>query len=427
MKLYENEAKKIFRQYGIPIPEQFGVVHSVAEVDQLSLKFPLMLKAAVLTGGRGKAGGIKRSTNLEETKNKVADLLKVRIKGFPVKTVFFEEAVEEYGTCYIGATTDPKTFNNVIVVSTAGGVDIEEIAQTQPEAIIRRELPNNDYELPIEVSKELTGLLAKELKLSAEQEQALASIITKVYKIYQEIDAKLCEINPVIITSNGVVAADAKIVLDDNGLYRQDNLLKKLEITGKRHELAEPTINETRAYKSEFPYVDLLSSDYSKKKDVLYVGLVPGGAGYGIFSIDEVVNIGNRFFNGKVTPINFMDSGGGPSQVQVAEMFHLLMDYPLTDVILTSRFGGISSCDIFIRGLIQALRERYASKARIIPVYGRMVGTDLPSAKKYLDAAKRETADALRFMDIIVGNEIIMVDIIKEGIRKGFEFKKEVI
>ncbi|MFX0092513.1 MAG: ATP-grasp domain-containing protein [Candidatus Hodarchaeota archaeon] len=426
MKLYEYEAKGIFKQNDIPIPRQFGAVRSVAEIEKLGLEFPVMVKAAVLTGGRGKAGGIKKVNTLEEAREKATELLTLKIKGFPVESIFFEEAVEECGACYVGVTTDPKTFNNVIVVSAAGGVDIEEVARSRPEAIIRKELPDNDYELPENVTKELTKLLSQELQLTADQKKILASIIAKVYSTYQEIDAKLCEINPVIITPDSVVAADAKVVLDDNGLYRQTKLLEKLRVSGKRHEVAEPTANELRAYKSEFPYVDLLSSDITKEKDILYVGIVPGGAGYGIFSIDEVVNIGKRFFDGKVRPINFMDSGGGPPQASVAEMFHLLMDYPLTDIVITSRFGGISSCDVFIRGLIQALRERYKNNQRIVPVYGRMVGTDLPSAKKFLEKAKKETPEALRLMEIVVGNETIMAEIIKEGIKRGFEYKKEV-
>lgn len=424
MKLYEHESKRLFEQKSIPIPKQFGVVHSVAEVDELSLEFPVMAKAAVLVGGRGKAGGIKKVNTLKEAKEVTANLLNLRIKGHPVKIVFFEEAVEERGACYVGVTTDPKTFNNVIVVSAAGGVDIEEVARTRPEAIIRRELVNNETVLPDAIREELTDLLSQELQLTAEQKKVLASIIAKVYNTFQEIDAKLCEINPVIITPDSVVAADAKIVLDDNGLYRQSKLLESLGITSKRHDIAEPTLNEKRAYEEGFPYVDLFSSDISKEEDVLYVGIVPGGAGYGILSIDEVANIGKRFFDGKVAPINFMDSGGGPPQDRVAEMFHLLMDYPLTDIIITSRFGGISSCDIFIRGLIQALRERHKNNQRMIPVYGRMVGTDLPSAKKYLEKAKEETPEALRLMTIVVGNEKIMADIIKEGIKKGFEFKE---
>lgn len=425
MRLYEHESKKIFERSGIPVPKQFGVVHSVNEIEKLDLKFPAMAKAAVLIGGRGKAGGIKKVTTLREAKNSTEMLLKLRIKEHPVQTVFFEEAVEERGACYVGVTTDPNTFNNVLVVSASGGVDIEEVAQTRPEAIIKREIVNNDRALQNNIIKEVTDLLGQDLQLSDKQKEILASIIDKVYRTYQDIDAKLCEINPVIITPNNVIAADAKIVLDDNGLYRQSKLLETLGITSRRHDVAEPTSNEKQAYDQGFPYVDLLPSDMTKDENVLYVGLVPGGAGYGIFSIDEVVNIGNKFFDGKVVPINFMDSGGGPPQNRVAQMFHLLMDHPLTDIIITSRFGGISSCDVFIRGLIQALRERYRDNQRLIPIYGRMVGTDLPSAKSYLEKAQTETPEALQMMKIVVGNEQIMADVIKEGIRRGFEIKKE--
>ncbi|MFX0122736.1 MAG: ATP-grasp domain-containing protein [Candidatus Hodarchaeota archaeon] len=425
MRLYEHESKRVFEQNGIPIPKQFGVVHSVNEIEKLDLKFPVMAKAAVLIGGRGKAGGIKKIRTLDEAINITEQLLKMRIKEHPVQKVFFEEAVEEHGACYLGVTSDPNTFNNVLVVSASGGVDIEEVAQTRPEAIIKREIVNNDRSLQNNIIEEVTNILAQDLELSNKQKDILSIIINKVYRTYQDIDAKLCEINPVIITLNGVVAADAKIVLDDNGLYRQSKLLESLGITSKRHDVAEPTFNEEHAYIQGFPFVDLLPSDTTKNEDYLYVGLVPGGAGYGIFSIDEVVNIGNRFFDGKVVPINFMDSGGGPPQNQVAQMFHLLMDYPLTDIIITSRFGGISSCDVFIRGLIQALRERYRNNQRLIPVYGRMVGTDLPSAKNYLEKAKIETPEALEMMEIAVGNEKIMADVIKEGIKRGFEYKKE--
>ncbi|MFX0014833.1 MAG: ATP-grasp domain-containing protein [Promethearchaeota archaeon] len=425
MRLYEHESKRVFEQNGIPIPKQFGVVHSVDEVEKLDLKFPAMAKAVVLIGGRGKAGGIKKVNTLNEAKNITSELLNLRIKDHPVERVFFEEAVEERGGCYIGVTTDPNTFNNVLVVSASGGVDIEEIARNRPETIIKREIINNDRALQTNIIGEVTEILDQDLQLSKKQKETLASIINKTYRMYQDIDAKLCEINPVIITPDNVIAADAKIVLDDNGLYRQSKLLETLGITSRRHDIAEPTSNEEKAYSQGFPYVDLLSNDVIKDEKVLHVGLVPGGAGYGIFSIDEVVNIGNKFFDGKVVPINFMDSGGGPPQNRVAQMFHLLMDYPLTDIIITSRFGGISSCDVFIRGLIQALRERYRNKERIIPIYGRMVGTDLPSAKSYLEKARIETPEPLKLLDMVVGNEKIMADVIKEGIRRGFEFKKE--
>jgi len=133
--------------------------------------------------------------------------------------------------------------------------------------------------------------------------------------------------------------------------------------------------------------------------------------------------VGDRFFEGRVVPVNFMDSGGGPSLKKVAEMFHLLMDYEIVDLIITSRFGGISSCDTYIRGLVDCLRQRFESGKRVIPVYGRMVGTDLPSARDFLDKAKREHAEELRDMHIIVGNQTIMADVIRQGVEKAFEMR----
>jgi succinyl-CoA synthetase beta subunit len=251
----------------------------------------------------------------------------------------------------------------------------------------------------------------------------LLRVITELYAAFQRFDAKVCEINPLLLTNKGLIAADAKIVLDDNALYRQTEIFELLGIGEKRHDIAEPSRNELRAMAAGFPYVDLLPEGTEKDPDKLYVGLVPGGAGYGIFSIDEVANIGNKYFEGKVIPVNFMDSGGGPPQDRVAEMFHLLMDYSLVDLIITSRFGGISSCDVFIRGLVQCLKERHESKARVLPVHGRMVGTDLPSAHAFLERAREEMPEILKELHIVIGNQMIMADVIKEGLEKGFERK----
>ncbi len=422
MRLYENEAKEIFRLNGIPIPEQYGVIHSIEELNVLKINYPVMLKAMVLVGGRGKAGGVKKVNNLREAKARAEDLFGLRIKGYPINSILLEKAVQEVGACYIGVTMDPADFNNVMIVSASGGVEIETVAKERPEAIHKAEIPGNDAELPKGTLEELAGKLTKDLGVSSSIAQKLADVISKVYSVYQSTDAKICEINPLILTPDGLVAADAKLVLDDNALYRQGELLEKLGIVGKRHDVAELTSNEQRAQQAGFPYVDLLSEDAVKDQEKLYVGLVPGGAGYGIFSIDEVANIGERFFGGRVVPVNFMDSGGGPSQNKVAEMFHLLMDYDKVDMIITSRFGGVSSCDVFIRGLIQALRERYADGKRIVPIYGRMVGTDLPNARTYLEKAKSAPSDpALEKMMIIVGNRRMMADVIKDGIEQAFK------
>ncbi|HWR27744.1 MAG TPA: ATP-grasp domain-containing protein [Candidatus Thermoplasmatota archaeon] len=423
MKLYEFEAKKVFEKMGIPIPKQYGVIRSLKELDTLKLEFPIMLKSMVLVGGRGKAGGIKKANNVEEARKIAAVLFTLKIKGFPVDCILLEEAVEEIGACYVGITMDPATFNNVVIVSASGGVDIEQVAMKNPQAIVRKEIPDNNKEISKTIAQDLASSLNQFLKGKNESTKILAEIIAKVYATYQRFDARLCEINPLIITSNGAIAADAKLVLDDNALFRQVELLEMLGITEKRHDVAERTKNELRAQSAGFPYIDLLPQPFTKDQKKLYVGLIPGGAGYGIFSIDEVSTIGNRYFHDRVVPVNFMDSGGGPSQNRVAEMFHLLMDYPVVDLIVTSRFGGISSCDIFIRGMVQAVKERYESGKRMVPVFGRMVGTDLPSARAFLEKAKAESSEALQNVTIYVGNQRIMADVIREGIQKAFDTK----
>ena len=422
MRLYEHESKKVFEGMGLSIPQQFGVIHSPDELDGLDLEFPVMLKSMVLIGGRGKAGGIKKASNLEEAKSVAGDMFKLVIKGYPVDTLLVEAVASEAGACYVGITTNPANFDILLMASAEGGVEIEKVALGKPEAILRQELPENDLELPESIAKSYAGFLNKTLKVDESAEEKLADAISKLYQTYQKFDCKIAEINPLLVTQEGeIVAADAKVVLDDNSLYRQGALFELLEIKGARHDVSEPTRDEVRAREAGFIYVDLFPEDYKKDPDKLYVGLVPGGAGYGIFSIDETANVGDRFFGGKVIPINFMDSGGGPTLSRVAEMFHLLMDKELVDIIITSRFGGISSCDIFIRGCVKCMRDRYQEGKRVIPVHGRMVGTDLPSARDFLLKAKVETPEELKHLEIVIGNQKIMADIIKEGITRGLE------
>jgi succinyl-CoA synthetase beta subunit len=429
LKLYEYESKLIFKQFNINVPDQIATIRSSGELDDLNINYPVMVKAMVLIGGRGKAGGIKKASTLEEAKLKADEIFKLTIKGLPVKQILIEEAVDIISEIYLSVTTDPATFDVILVTSASGGIDIEDIAKNNPEAIFKSKILENPMELPSNVAIAATTFLINQNSNLEEVETELQDLISSVFKSFQEIDAKLYEINPVILTTLAnkkiLLAADAKIILDDNALYRQASLLRSIGIDpqSKRHDVAEQTIFEGRAYKAGFPYIDLLDEGVEKEADKLYVGIVPGGAGYGIFSIDEVVNVGDRYFDGRVIPINFMDSGGGPSLATVAEMFHILMDNPLADMIITSRFGGISSCDIFIQGLIMALRDRYLAKKRMLPVYGRMVGTDLSAAAAFLQKAKEETPEPLKNLHIIVGNQKIMADIIKDGLEYGFTFK----
>ncbi len=425
MRLYENEAKRLFAAEGIPIPKPLGVVSRAEELaGRADLTGHVMLKSLVLIGGRGKAGGIRKASGAAEAAAAAAEMLGRRIRGYDVERLLVEEAVAEAGgACYAGVTMNPADFNVTVIVSPAGGVDIEQTARETPDKVLRIELPKNDLTLPDTEAARLAGFLAAGLPDGKAGPGGLKDVLAKLYALFQKYDCKVAEINPLLVTPGGPVAADAKIVLDDNGLFRQGGLFRLLGLADARHDVSEQTRNELRAREAGFKYVDLLPEDHVKDPDKLYVGLVPGGAGYGIFSIDEVANVGDRFFGGRVVPVNFMDSGGGPTVAMVAEMFHLLMDHEVIDLIITSRFGGISSCDIFIRGLVGCLRDRRAAGRRVVHVYGRMVGTDLPSARDFLEKAKRETPDELADMHITVGNRTIMAEVIREGIRYAFDRK----
>jgi succinyl-CoA synthetase beta subunit len=424
MRLYENEAKRVFEREAIAVPRALGVFERAEDVGRaVGAGVPVMLKSMVLIGGRGKAGGVRRAAGGAGAAALAADMLGRRIRGYQVERLLVEEAVEAMGAAYVGVTMNPADFNVTVIVSPAGGVDIEQVAREAPDKILRVELAGNEARLPEAEAARLARFLAAGLPGGETHAGALKEIVSRVYAAFQKYDCKVAEINPLLLTKAGPVAADAKIVLDDNGLYRQGGLFELLGLSNARHDVSEPTPNELRAREAGFKYVDLLSPDHVKDPSKLYVGLVPGGAGYGIFSIDEVGNIGDRFFGGRVVPVNFMDSGGGPTVAMVAEMFALLFDYAPVDLVITSRFGGISSCDVFIRGLVGCLRERRRAGRRVVPVVGRMVGTDLPSARDFLERAKRETPAELEDMHITVGNRKIMAEVIREGLAFAFERK----
>ena len=416
MRLYECEAKLILAEAGIPVPKRFGVIRCAGELNGLPLHYPVVLKSQVLVGGRGKAGGIKTANTADAARKKSEEILSLQIKGYQVERLLVEEALEEKAACYAGITMDPGSYKNVLLVSAKGGVDIEEVARTSPGDILKISITGQPASLPEDIVKQIGSFLHTALGDSVTGTDSLPGIIDKLYRLYLQTDAKLVEINPLMGTDQGWFAADAKIVIDGNALYRQGKLLSQLGVEMGRHDVAEPTSRERTAMEIGFPYVDLLPENAVKDPGKLYVGLVPGGAGYGIFSIDEVATAGQRYFDGNVVPVNFMDSGGGPSQSKVAAMFELLMDYELVDIIITSRFGGISSCDVFVRGLIQCLRERKRTGQRVVPVIGRMVGTDLPSAREFLEKALRETPDELEELDLVVGNRMIMAEVIRKGI-----------
>jgi len=350
MRLYEFEAKKLFKQFGIPVPQSF-LAGSVEEVEKgwAALGLPLVLKSQVLTGGRGKAGGIKLISDANEIAPEAERLLALRIKGYPVKSLLVEKALSISREYYLGITINRADYKIAVIASGCGGVDIEKIAAETPEMIHKVELDIDEKLYTFQAIN-----LARKLGIGGEKVKSFAQIALALFGFFKSYDAKLAEINPLAMTSAGdLVAADARVSLDDDALSRHPDLAKMgIE---KRHEEGELTPRELRARDWEIPYLDLDGD----------IGMFPGGAGFGIMGNDFI-----QYFGGK--PANFMDSGGGPTPERIAKMLILLDENPQVKVIFGARFGGISRCDDFAKGVVKFLREHGLSKPMVVRMTGNM-------------------------------------------------------
>jgi succinyl-CoA synthetase beta subunit len=350
VRLFEYEVKELFRKEGIPCLE--GILMRKPEDATGALEgapFPVVLKAQVLTGGRGKAGGILFADDLEQAASGTAELFAKEIKGYPVSAVLAEKKLAIAKEFYLGVTIDRKMYKQTIMASASGGVDIEEAARKDPASVIRCDLdPDQRFFNFLGVSLgKAVGFRGKELK-------AFSAIAGRLISMFRRYDAKLLEINPLVLTTEGeLVAADARMSVDDDALFRQKRLAAlKLE---DRHEEGSLTPREKQAREWGIPYLDLDGD----------IGMFPGGAGFGIMGNDFIVHYGGR-------PANFMDSGGGPSPERIAKMLVLLDENPGVKAIFGARFGGISRCDDFAKGVVKFLKEHGLSKPMVMRMTGNM-------------------------------------------------------
>jgi len=374
VRFYEFEAKKLFSKAGIPIP-QGELVKSPEEAKAFAEKLgkPVVLKAQILSGGRGKAGGIKFAQNPLEVERKVSELLSLKIKGFPVEMVLAEEKVELDKELYLGVTIDRVNYKLVIIACTEGGMEIEEVAKKSPEKVRK---------LNLDIDERLYNFqcqaLAKWLGVKGDQIRNVGSIISTLFKVFKSYDAKLVEINPLILTKDGkYIACDARMSVDDDALFRH----KELSEMGieKRHEEGEMTEREKKAREWEIPYLDLDGN----------IGMFPGGAGFGIMGNDFI-----HYFGGK--PANFMDSGGGPTPERLAKMLILLDENPQVKAIFGARFGGISRCDDFAKGVVIFLKEHGLSKPMVL----RMTGNMWKEGLEIFEQAKKENPEIFKNIEI---------------------------
>ena len=367
MRLYEYEGKELFAKFNIPIPEG-RLAASSREVEAIATEWnkPIVLKSQVLTGGRGKAGGVKVVENTYDAKAVAEKLFEMKIKGFPVEKLLVEPKLNIAREFYLGVTIDRLNYRLVVIASGEGGVDIEETAEKSPEKIFHK-----SFECDQELYKFDAVEIAKKLGLDSDHVKQAAQIIMNLYSLFKKYDAKMAEINPLVLTAGGqLIAADSRISLDDDAVFRHADLAEMgIE---KRHEEGEMTPREQQATEWGIPYLDLDGN----------IGMFPGGAGFGIMGNDFI-----HYYGGK--PANFMDSGGGPSPERLAKMLVLLDENPNVKAIFGARFGGISRCDDFAKGVMMFLKEHGLSK----PMVCRMTGNMWQEGVRLFDEAKKENPE----------------------------------
>jgi succinyl-CoA synthetase beta subunit len=364
MKLHEYQSKLIFAEFGVPIPKG-RVAATAAEARQIAeeLGGRVVVKSQVLVGGRGKAGGIKLARNSEEAEELATQILGIEIKGLPVRKVLIDEAADIENEIYLGITNDRAARKPVMMVSAAGGVDIEEVARETPEKIVRAHIDPllglRDYQ---------ARDIAAEIDLPRELWRSFGQIAKGLWKAYESCDANLAEINPLVITGdNRLIAVDGKMVLDDNALFRHPDLAEKRDLDVE----AEAEI-EARKYGLSFIKLD---GD---------IGCMVNGAGLAMTTMDII-----KLFGGE--PANFLDIGGGASAEKVAAAFRIILADSNIKAILINIFGGITRGDLVARGILAALEEIKPD----VPMVVRLVGTNAEEGRQLLADADMITADTL--------------------------------
>lgn len=371
MKLHEYQAKQILSDFGVPVP-QGEVVATPAGARAIAERLgkPVVVKAQVLMGGRGKAGGIKLARTPDEAAEAAESILGKRLvspqnpQGLVAEKVLVEEAIEIQREYYIGITIDRTRQRNVLMVSMQGGMDIEEVAAQNPEAIAT---------VAIDPLLGLTDYAAREALYGAgipqEQVRPLSALIHSLYRAYIAVDANLAEINPCVITSDGrVIAADAKITLDENALFRQ----KRLEAL--REESIEDPIEE-EASRRGLAYVRLGGD----------IGIIGNGAGLVMSTVDEVARAGGR-------PANFLDIGGGARAERVRQAVELVLMDPNVKGLLFNIFGGITRGDEVARGILEA----FSTMGVNVPVVVRLAGTHAEEGRALLQGTPLIPAETMQ-------------------------------
>ena len=354
MKLFEYEAKNILAKYGIPIPKGgLATIPQQAEEIASKIKAPYVVKAQILVAGRGKAGGILFAETPQEAKERAENLLGLKIKGITVKSVWIEEKLSIKRELYFGVTVDRFHKAYVAIASSAGGMDIEEIAEKMPEKLVKFTID------PIEGFRSYhANYMAKRLGYEGKQMLQLASIFTRLYKAAMDYDAELMEMNPLVETvDEQFVAADARLIIDDNALFRHPDYTSRLAEEGGF------SPEEIAAREKGLAYVKLDGE----------IGIIGNGAGLVMATLDAVQLYGGR-------PANFLDVGGGAPANRIAAALDIVLSNPNVKVVFINILGGITRCDEVAKGIIEARNRLGFTKPMVI----RLVGTNEQEGKRIL-------------------------------------------
>ena len=365
MKIHEYQARELFERYGIPVNEG-RLVSSGPEARSASRAAgwkQTVVKAQVLAGGRGKAGGVKLARTPDEVEEKARGILGLEIKGYPVEKVLVCDAVEIAREIYLGMVLDRSKQGVTLMLTAEGGVEIEELAASNPDAIHKMTLyPHRSLD-----ESALDRFIAKALPDDDQRSQAL-STTKALFRLFVETDASLAEINPFALTPEGrLVAIDGKVNFDDNALFRHP------DIEAMRNP-EEESADETEAREKNLSFVSLDGE----------IGCVVNGAGLAMATLDLVKHYGGE-------PANFLDVGGSSNPQKVADALGIILRNPKVKAILINIFGGITRCDDIANGLLMAREQLDVN----VPLVIRLVGTNQKEGRRILEGAGLKAGDDL--------------------------------
>ena len=376
MNIHEHQAKEILKEFGASVLNGF-VVFNINEIGKKIKKFKsssFVVKAQIHAGGRGKAGGIKITKNLEQLKKEAEKMFgKILIthqtekSGKTVKRLYIEETCDISKEFYLSCLVDRTSSKIAFISSAEGGMDIEQVAKKNPEKIIT--VKKN---ISKSVSKEDVKKIIKPFHLSSKLEKQAFNLIQSINRILIEKDASLIEINPLVVTKNeNLLCLDAKINFDDNALYRHPEILSLKDLN-------EEDPKETEASKHDLSYIKLDGK----------IGCMVNGAGLAMATMDIIKLYGSE-------PANFLDVGGGASKEKVAAAFKIILSDKNVKGILINIFGGIMRCDVLAQGVVDAAKEIHL----LVPLVVRLAGTNVELGKEILKKSSLKITSANNLAD----------------------------